>query len=107
MSNKDLINDFLGKNFDYKPPQVYLDTPDIEELDLTLSEIRELGDDELLKLLTGEADMGMVHSHLMQVISHELISRQIRKASRPHWTVYAVLLLTFIAATTGVVAILK
>ncbi|MFW1869183.1 MULTISPECIES: hypothetical protein [unclassified Acinetobacter] len=38
---------------------------------------------------------------------NEILSRQIKEASKPHWTVYLGLLLAFIAAVTGVIAIIK
>lgn len=74
---------------------------------LTMEEIKQLSDDELLKLLSGEGGDGVISAPLLQAISYELTSRQIQRASKPHWNVYAILALTFIAAAASVFAILK
>ena len=77
------------------------------QVKLTLQEIKELSDDELLMLLSGENRNGVIPAPLLQAISYELTSRQIKRSSKPHWNVYAILILTFIAAAASVIAILK
>lgn len=96
----------FDKSFNIDPPQIYFDIPELDELDLTLSEIRALGDDELLKLLTGESYEGMIHPTLMQVISHELTSRQVLEASKPHWTVTPTFIVGCIASVLAAISIL-
>mgnify|MGYP003606700420 FL=1 len=49
----------FDRDFSRYAPQIDFDMPELDELDLTLAEIRELSDDNLLKLLTGEADQGV------------------------------------------------
>lgn len=80
---------------------------DLKTLSLSLKEIKKLSDEDLLRLLSGEGHDGHILGRTVQLISNEILSRQIKESSKPHWTAYAVLLLTFIAAVTGVVAILK
>jgi len=91
---KKLIPDAAKK---YRPPQIKL----------TLQEIKNLSDDELLMLLSGEGQSGVISAPLLQAISYELTSRQLKRSSKPHWTVYAALMLTFIAAVASIIAILK
>ena len=80
---------------------------DLKTLSLSLKEIKKLSDEDLLRLLSGEGHDGHILGRTIQLISNEILSRQIKESSKPHWSAYAVLLLTFIAAVTGVVAILK
>ena len=83
------IQDSVDK---YLPPQV----------SLTLEEIRQLSDDELLMLLSGEGRDGVIPAPLLQAISYELTSRQIQRASKPHWTIkpafYLLIIAVFLAA---------
>lgn len=85
----------------YIPPQVKL----------TLQEIKELSDDELLMLLSGEGRNGVIPAPLLQAISYELTSRQIQRASKPHWTVkptfYAVIFFGLITIVIGILSLLK
>lgn len=81
---------------------------------LTVEEIKQLPDGELLKLLSGEGRDGAISAPLLQAISYELTSRQIQRSSKPHWTVKPMFYLTclavlfgFIAALASVVAVLK
>ena len=62
---------------------------------------------QLNEIIQYEGHDGHILGRTIQLISNEILSRQIKESSKPHWTAYAVLLLTFIAAVTGVVAILK
>lgn len=80
----------------------------IPRLDLTLEDIKSKSDEELLKYLSGENSPGIIPAPLLQAISYELTSRQIQRASKPHWTVkptfYAVI---FFGVTTIVIGILS
>jgi hypothetical protein len=101
----------IGREYMYKIPKVVI--PDSAKkyrppkVKLTLEEIKQLSDDELMMLLSGEGRSGIIPAPLLQAISYELTSRQIKKSSKPHWTAYVGVLLALIAAVTGVVAILK
>lgn len=79
----------------------------IPRLDLTLEEIKSKSDEELLKYLSGESSPGLIPAPLLQAISYELTSRQIQRASKPHWTVYLGVVLAFIAAITGIIQLIK
>jgi hypothetical protein len=95
----------LDRNLNIDPPQIYIDIPEMEELDLTLSEIRELSDDDLLKLLTGESDKGFVAPPLLQVINNEYIRRQMELTSRPHWTILPTFIVACLAAVSSIVSL--
>lgn len=60
---------------------------DLNFLKLTITQIKELSSDELLKLLSGEGHKGAIHESTIHLISNELLSRQIKEASKPHWTI--------------------
>ncbi|MFC2998243.1 hypothetical protein ACFODO_23920 [Acinetobacter sichuanensis] len=78
---------------------------------LTMEEIKQLSDDELLKLLSGEGRDGAISAPLLQAISYELTSRQIQRASKPHWTVkptfYAVIFFGLMTIVIGILSLLK
>ncbi|MFW1852634.1 hypothetical protein ACG9XR_18995 [Acinetobacter guillouiae] len=80
---------------------------DLNILELSFDQIKKLPDDELLKLLSGEGHNGLIRDATMHLISNEILIRQIKESSKPHLTVYLGLLLAFIAAVTGVIAIIK
>ena len=80
---------------------------DFNFLELKLNQIKELPTDELLKLLSGESHSGLIRESTIQLISNEILSRQIKESSKPHWTVYLGVVLAFIAAITGIVQIIK
>lgn len=86
------IQDSVDK---YLPPQV----------SLTLEEIRQLSDDELLMLLSGEGRNGVIPAPLLQAISYELTSRQIQRASKPHWTIIPTFIIVLIAAIGTIISI--
>jgi len=76
---------------------------------LTMSQIKNMTNEELIKTLTGELNpkANRIADGSMQLISNELLTRQIKEASKPHWNVYAILALTLVAAAASVVALLK
>lgn len=76
-------------------------------LELTFDQVKNLPTDDLYKLLSGENHSGAINDKTVQLISSEILSRQIKEASKPHLTVYLGLFLAFIAAITGVIAIIK
>lgn len=80
----------------------------IKRVRLTIDEIKQLPDAELLKLLSGESSTGgVISAPLLQAISYELTSRQIQKSAKPNWIAYAGLALAFVAAIASVIALLK
>ena len=60
---------------------------DFNFLELKLNQIKKLPTDELLKLLSGESHSGLIRESTIQLISNEILSRQIKEASKPHWTI--------------------
>lgn len=80
---------------------------DFKTLNVSLDEIKGLSDDDLLRLLSGEGHDGHILDRTAQLISNEILIRQIKEASKPHWVVYVGLLLGLIAALTGIIGILK
>lgn len=101
----------IGREYMYKIPKVVI--PDSAKkyrppkVKLTLEEIKQLSDDDLMKLLSGEGKSGIIPAPLLQAISYELTSRQIKESSKPHWTVYFGVVLAFIAAITGIIQLLS
>lgn len=62
-------------------------------LTLTIDEIKQLPTDELLKLLSGESHKGAIHDSMIQLISNEILSREIKEAAKPNWTIKPALFL--------------
>ena len=60
---------------------------DFNFLKLTIDQVKSLPTDELLKLLSGESHKGAIHESTIQLISNEILSRQIKEYSKPHWTI--------------------
>ncbi|QKT97749.1 hypothetical protein FOB20_02380 [Acinetobacter lwoffii] len=69
------------------PKEPNFKSPKIPRLDLTIEEIKSKSDEELLRYLSGQDSPGLIPAPLLQAISYELTSRQIQRASKPHWTV--------------------
>ncbi|MCX0336791.1 hypothetical protein NVT85_08475 [Acinetobacter radioresistens] len=61
--------------------------PNLNTLSLSLKEIKSLSDEELLKLLSNEGHDGHMLDRTVQLISNEILIRQIRESSKPDWTV--------------------
>lgn len=80
---------------------------DFNFLELTINQIKELPTEELHKFLSGESHSGLIREPIIQLISNEILSRQIKEASKPHWTVYLGVVLAFIAAITGIIQLIK
>lgn len=60
---------------------------DLKTLSLSFEEIKKLSNEDLLKLLSGEGHDGHILDRTVQLISNEILIRQIKEASKPHWTV--------------------
>lgn len=84
---------------------------DFKNLSLSLEEIKKLSNDELLRLLSGEGHDGSISDQTVQFISNEILIRQIKEASKPHWTVkptfYAVVFFGLITIVIGILSLLK
>lgn len=82
-------------------------------VNLTMSQIKNMADDQLIKTLTGELNpkANRIADGSMQLISNELLIRQIEKASKPHWTTnptfYAVIFFGLITIVIGILSLLK
>lgn len=61
--------------------------PNLNTLSLSLKEIKSLSDEELLKLLSNEGHDGHMLDRTVQLISNEILIRQIKESSKPNWTV--------------------
>lgn len=84
---------------------------DFKTLDISVEEIKGLSDDDLLRLLSGEGHDGQILDRTAQLISNELLIRQIKEASKPHWTVkptfYAVVFFGLITIIIGILSLLR
>lgn len=93
------------------PKEPNFKSPKIPRLDLTIEEIKSKSDEELLRYLSGQDSPGLIPAPLLQAISYELTSRQIKEASKPHWTVkptfYAVIFFGLITIVIGILSLLK
>ncbi|UNW10649.1 hypothetical protein MOW14_05680 [Acinetobacter indicus] len=69
--------------------------PNLNTLSLSLEEIKSLSDEELLKLLSNEGHDGHILDRTMQLISNEILIRQIKKSSKPHWTITPTFIFVF------------
>lgn len=61
--------------------------PNLNTLSLSLKEIKSLSNEELLKLLSNEGHDGHILDRTVQLISNEILIRQIKESSKPNWTV--------------------
>ena len=83
-----------------EPPKVNLKTAAI-----SATQIKEMKDEEIKAVLTGEKDMGgMLPLSLQQALSNELLTRQIKEAGKPHWSTpynFWIGLVAMVAASTA------
>lgn len=79
---------------------------DLNSLELSLNEISKLTNEELLKLLSGENHKGLIRPTIIQLISNEILSRQIKEASKPHWTVTPTFIVGCIASILAAISIM-
>ena len=87
-------------------PVKLIEPVDFNFLELKLNQIKELPTDELLKLLSGESHSGLIRESTIQLISNEILSRQIKESSKPHWTVTPTFIVGCIAAVLAATSIL-
>lgn|GEM_PF-2478964 len=79
-----------------------LEMPELNMLDLSYDQIKALTDEELVKLLSGEGHAGFIREPTIQLISNELLGRQIKESSKHHWTTvpaFILLIVTLILTT--------
>lgn len=79
---------------------------DFNFLKLTIDQVKRLPTDELLKLLSGESHKGAIHESTIQLISNEILIRQIKESSKPHWTVTPTFIVGCIASVLAAISIL-
>ena len=79
---------------------------DFDFLKLTTDQVKLLSTDELLKLLSGEGHKGAIQETTIQLISNEILSRQIKESSKPHWTVTPTFIVACIASVLAAISIL-
>lgn len=82
-------------------------------VNLTMSQIKNMTNEELIKTLTGELNPrdNRIADASMQLINNELLIRQIKDASKPHWTVkptfYTVVFFGLITIIIGILSLLR
>lgn len=102
---------FNPSYFGFSGPPKPLELPELEFVDLTISQIKSMSDTELLSVLSGESEhKGIVAPPLQQLITSELLSRTLANTSRPHWSVvpsfWLLVLTTILAVIAAVAAVL-
>lgn len=107
------VDDFLKMNQEYndlafkKAMETKVVTfPDLNFLSITTAQIKELKTEDLLKFLCGEAHKGAIHESTIQLISNEILSRQIKEAAKPHWTITPTFIVGCIASVLAAISIL-
>jgi hypothetical protein len=76
MDFDDLVNPRFRKPFE------------INFAEITSDDIKAMQDEEIIQILTGEKDMGgAIDLGTRQVLTNELMTRSIKRASKPHWSV--------------------
>lgn len=79
--------------------------PELKTIDLSLSEVKAMSDDELLAVIAGESrHEGFLSAQLQQLITAELIRRNLEKASKPHWSVTPSFWLLIIGTSAACIA---
>lgn len=80
-------------------------------LELSFDDIKKLSSNDLLKLLSSDGHSGEISPSTLQLISNELLMRQIKEASKPHWTVtptfYTVIFFGVLSIILGVLALIR
>lgn len=79
--------EFLRLNFNI-PKLEFPKIPEIKAANLSSSEIKAMTDDEIIAILTGEKNVnGILPLATQKVLTNELLTRSIKRASKPHWTI--------------------
>jgi|WetSurMetagenome_2_1015567.scaffolds.fasta_scaffold1197826_1 hypothetical protein len=61
--------------------------PNFKTVRLSIEQVKSLPDEKLLALLNGEGDTdGIVPLPLQQIITSELLRRNLERTSKPHWS---------------------
>lgn len=96
----------VSEQFAENYPVKNFDPINFNFLELSFDDVKKLSSDDLLKLLSSDGHEGKISSSTLQLISNELLMRQMKEASKPHWTVYLGIVLAFIAALTGIIQLI-
>lgn len=97
---------FQNTEIEHDYPVKLTEPIDFNFLELTINQIKELPTEELYKFLSGESHSGLIRESTIQLISNEILSRQINEASKPHWTSYVGLFFSIVAAISAIIAII-
>ena len=73
----------------------------------SVQEIREMSDEQILGLLSGEdKPVGTLYHDTLHLLSYEMNRRELLRATRPHWSVTPGFWFAVIAAVASVVTLL-
>jgi hypothetical protein len=82
-----------------------IDIPKLKSVSLSVSEVEAMSDTELLSVLSGESKHeGIVPFPLQQVITSELLRRNMERTSKPHWSVTPSFWLLIIGTSAACIA---
>lgn len=97
----------LIKELELKIPRI----ADPNFLDIKAEQLSSMETNDLQKLLSGENHKGAIDPATLTLISNELLMRQIKESSKPHWTIiptfYAVLFFGFLTIVIGILSLWK
>jgi hypothetical protein len=100
LPNFDFINQAIPKI-----PPLDIGVPELKKVRLTIAAIKAMPDNELLAILNGESGLeGFVPLYLQLTINQELMTREIKRASKAHWSVTPQFWFSLVAAGSGCVA---
>jgi hypothetical protein len=83
-----------------------LKIPDLKTVQLTIEQVKSFPDEQLLALLNGEGGIdGIVPLPLQQIITSELLRRNLERTSKPHWSTVPSFWLLVISVVFSFIAI--
>lgn len=85
-----------------------IDFEDMAPTNLTFFQIKSMTDEELLKALSGELNpkTNRLSDGSIQLVSNELLTRQIKESSKPHWTVTPTFIVACVASLLAAISII-
>lgn len=92
----------LIKELELKIPRI----ADPNFLDIKAEQLSSMETNDLQKLLSGENHKGAIDPATLTLISNELLMRQIKESSKPHWTVTPTFIVGCIASILAAISIL-
>ena len=88
----------------YEIPKIEM--PSVQVRRFTAAEVKIMSDEDLLKILSGEnLAHGMLPAPTQQLISAELLSRSLARASKPHWSIVPSFALLIVSVILSIIAI--